>query len=502
MPTKTLPESPSLENLRKLAKRLKKDVQAGDTTVTAQVKEFHPRGEQALSEFALNDAQLVVARSYGFASWAKLKEHLEVVKQFEWNPREDNSQASETPAELLIRLSCLAYDGAWRPPDAERGRQLLEEHPELARGDIYVASAVGDVESARKAIGNDPAIVHRRGGPLDWEPLLYACYSRLKDTGTGYSTLEVAKILLDAGADPNTGFLWKGNIPPFTALTGAFGNGEAGSNEPEHEHWRELARILLEAGADPNDGQTLYNRHFNESDEHLDLLFEFGLGQDKGGPWFKRLGERLQTPSQMLVEELWSAARKNYFARAKLLVEHGTNVNTPGCRDGRTPYESAVRAGNLEIADYLVEHGSKPTNLSSEEAFAAACINGRREEVRTMLLQDPEIVSRVGLHRRIELLHRAVEGKRLDGIRLMAELGFEINGITRHDNVGMYLATTPLHNAAWMGNLELVKLLIELGADINAHDPNYNSTPLGWATYNNQKDVVEYLTSLGAGERE
>jgi ankyrin repeat protein len=98
------------------------------------------------------------------------------------------------------------------------------------------------------------------------------------------------------------------------------------------------------------------------------------------------------------------------------------------------------------------------------------------------------------------LLHRAVEGRRLDGIRLMAELGFEVSGKTKHDNVGMLLETTPLHNAAWMGDLEMVKLLIELGADKNARDQNYNGTPLGWARYNNQQIVADYLVSIGAEE--
>lgn len=260
--------------------------------------------------------------------------------------------------------------------------------------------------------------------------------------------------------------------------------------------------MLLEAGADPNDGQTLYNRHFHASDEHLKLLFEFGLGQDNGGPWFKRLGERLQSPSRMLIEELWSAARKDYFERVRLLVEHDVDVNTAGMRDGRTPYEAAMRAGNVEIAEYLLQHGARQTELSPEEIFAAACINGWRDRVQAIMQQDPGIVERVGAHRRIELLHRAVEAKRLEGIQLMAELGFEINGATKHDNVGMYLEATPLHNAAWMGNLEMVKLLLELGADINARDPNYNGTPLGWATHNNKTDVAEYLTSIGAKEHE
>jgi ankyrin repeat protein len=44
-----------------------------------------------------------------------------------------------------------------------------------------------------------------------------------------------------------------------------------------------------------------------------------------------------------------------------------------------------------------------------------------------------------------------------------------------------------------MGNLEMVRLLLELGADPNVRDPTHNSTPLGWARYNGQTEVAQYL---------
>ncbi len=497
MPTKTLPENPSLENLKKQAKELKQAVQTGETVSIASIRKFHPRGEAARNGFQLADAQLVIAREYGFPSWAKLKEYVELVKRFEWSPP---NEVADSPEERLIRLSCLAYDAKWRRTDAEKARELLRVHPEITNRSIWAASAVGDLESVRRFLAGDNSLVNRKGGPFRWEPLLYACYSRVQVPG--YSTLEVARTLLAAGANPNAGFLWQGLIPPFTALTGAFGNGEAGEHEPAHEQWRELARTLLEAGADPNDEQALYNRHFQPDDEHFRILFEFGLGRETNGPWFRRLGERLKSPARMLSEELWSAARKNYFERVKLLVEHGVDVNTPGVRDGRTSYEAAMRAGNSEIAQFLAKHGARTTKLSEEEEFAAACISGDHDKAKGIIARSPGIIERIGLHRRIEMLHRAVEGRRLEGVRLMAELGFEVSGQTKHDNVGMFLETTPLHNAAWMGDLEMVKLLIELGADTTIRDRNYNATPLGWAEYNNKQNVVEYLKSVGTRTNE
>jgi ankyrin repeat protein len=498
MPTRPLPENASFENLRKQAKRLLQDARAGDAGARATVRDLHPRGEAALAAFALHDAQLVTARLYRFPSWARLKRHLDAVARLSWDPGA-SAAADEASAPLLdrfLRDACVRYDDTWRTANAAGARELLAAQPALGRADLYTAAAVGEVETVRSLLASEPGLARRRGGVFGWEPLLYACYSRLASPDPTHSTLEVARLLLAAGADPDAGFLHCGLVPPFTALTGAFGNGEGGTQQPPHPQAQELARLLLDAGADPNDGQTLYNRHFRRGDDHLKLLLSYGLGRDRGGPWYRLLRDRLDSPERLLVEELWSAARLGYFERVKLLVEHGTDVNVAGRRDGRTPYEAAVRAGHAEIAAYLRDHGAAAVELSPRDAFAAACIGGRREEALALLAGDPLLLEGLGLHGRVELLHRAVEGRRPEGIRLMAELGFEISRPTRHDGVGINLAATPLHNAAWIGDLPMVELLVGLGADPTIRDPSHHATPLDWAAYNGQQNVVEYLRSL------
>src|SRR3954469_9489271 len=47
----------------------------------------------------------------------------------------------------------------------------------------------------------------RGGGPYDWPPLLYLAYSRIDPTVTADAVLDTARALLDAGADPNAGYL-------------------------------------------------------------------------------------------------------------------------------------------------------------------------------------------------------------------------------------------------------------------------------------------------------
>src|SRR5205823_5417589 len=144
------------------------------------------------------------------------------------------------------------------------------------------------------------------------------------------ATLTSARMLLQAGADPNAGYLWHGLPASFTVLTGAFGEGEAGPvRQPRHPHSLALARTLLDAGADPNDGQALYNRMFRPDDDHLVLLFGYGLGSATDGLWRRRLGGALETPAEMLSRQVSWAVSHGFADRLRLLVDHGVDVRSP-----------------------------------------------------------------------------------------------------------------------------------------------------------------------------
>lgn len=105
-----LPTRPSLDSLRKQAKRLARDAAAGNGDAIARVQAQLPRAMLPLSH---RDAQLVIAREYGFAGWPDLK--AEVAKRlggaFEW---------AASQAKVAIHNQ-----------DHERLRELLAEYPAL-----------------------------------------------------------------------------------------------------------------------------------------------------------------------------------------------------------------------------------------------------------------------------------------------------------------------------------------------------------------------------------
>src|ERR1700675_1084266 len=69
MTTFKLPARPSLESLRKQAKKLARGIVAGDATAVPRARPALPQAELPLSQ---RDAQLVLAREYGFPGWQDL----------------------------------------------------------------------------------------------------------------------------------------------------------------------------------------------------------------------------------------------------------------------------------------------------------------------------------------------------------------------------------------------------------------------------------------------
>jgi hypothetical protein len=110
MTTKSLPTRPSLESLRKQAKKLARDVAAGDAAAIARTRAHLPNVDLPLTQ---RNAQLVIAREYGYAGWQDLTAEVSrrLGRGLEW---------AVTQARGVI------HDN-----NVERLKQLLAEYPAL-----------------------------------------------------------------------------------------------------------------------------------------------------------------------------------------------------------------------------------------------------------------------------------------------------------------------------------------------------------------------------------
>jgi ankyrin repeat protein len=487
--TVPLPNDANLEQLRKRAKELRDLARAGDADAVALVAEHHPNGGHAVS---LSGAQLVLARHHGFASWARLKRHLEVMERYGRAP--DEVAVSTDVADEFLRLACLHYGESDGRARWQAARALVGAARAIAARNIHVAAALADVDATRSLLAEDASRARREGGPYRWEPLLYLTYARHDPDIDEDAVLTTAQLLLDHGA-PNAGFLWHGTYA-FTALTGVIGGGELGPlDQPAHPNVEALAELLLAAGADPNDGQALYNRMFEEDDGHLRLLLAHGLGRGDGGPWRARLAEIAEhawvlSPPELLRRQLEWAVVHDQAARVRLLVEHGVDILTP-FDDSGTPAEAAARNGNVEIVEHLVANGARRPALEGVDALIGAALAGDRVGVdRWQASAEEATTARPGL------LAWAARFARPEAIRLLVELGWDVNRLGRSDAPVEQPWNTALHEAAGNGDVELVRLLLSLGADPNVQDARFNSTPLGWARHFEHAAVVELLGPL------
>jgi ankyrin repeat protein len=466
VPTISLPGDPTVGHLRRLARRLQRAVRAGDPEAAelAARYDFRPG-----PDFPLSAAQLVVARECGFSSWPTLRRQLELLAGFRRDP--DAVPAGTDPADDFCRLACLVYSAEDGPDRWAAAAALLAEQPDLPARSVAAAAAAGDPAALATHLA-DPAAASAPTGPYRWEPLLYLTYSRLPQV----DPLRAAELLLDAGADPDAGYAWHGLTPPFTALTGCFGEGEQGPRrQPRHSRSTELARLLLEAGADPNDGQTLYNRMFLPGDDYLELLFGYGLGQESSGVWRDRLGGALETPAEMLARPLTWAAAHGFTDRVRLLLQHGVDPDARSPEGRALPLAAA--AGHREIAELLLAAGAEPVEWSPAAGLVAAVLAGDEAGV------DPAVLPAV-LADRPGLVAEAVEVGA--DPELAVRLGFDVSG--------RYEGQTALHTAAWNGDLDLVRRLVSLGADLDARDDRFDGRPVDWAGHAQHPDVVSVLT--------
>jgi len=72
----------NLKHQKSIAKKRLKAIRNGDVLVMGKVAEFHPKPNELNSTTTqLADVQLALARELGLASWSRLKQHIEMLKQ-------------------------------------------------------------------------------------------------------------------------------------------------------------------------------------------------------------------------------------------------------------------------------------------------------------------------------------------------------------------------------------------------------------------------------------
>jgi len=412
-----------------------------------RAKELVRRGEAP----KLADAQRLVARELGFASWPRLVHRAEALAVAD----------EERHAAFVDR----ATNGR-----ADRAEALLAADPALlARDDV--ALLVGEPRDV------DPA---RPLGRRGWLPLVHVTHSAFLGGPRTGALVATGERLLDAGADPNAS--WQ--HPELGALSALYGAAGV-AHEPR------MTRLLLERGANPDDGESLY--HACETRDHACLRLLLGAGATVDGTnalahmldyddleGLRLLLDAGGTPHRGLVRH--ALGRDRSRAHVELLLAHGAE---PTEEDATL----AVRRGRTDLADLLGRGAPSPS-----DALLGALRRGDRAGADDVLRRHPGLLDRLGRRDHDVLVHAAGTGNRA-ALALMLDLGFPVD--VRSEE----FEETPLHAAAWYGQARVAELLLDRGADPNAEagDP-FGGRPLDWVARGSRYAEPGVLGDVGSAD--
>ncbi len=479
-----LPSRPDLEQLKKRAKELHRSLQADEAAAWRRFQDHHPRGNEAKSSHhpatSLSDAQVVLAREFGFPSWPALVEHIDALRLASADPFALVHQAfaDDDAAQLRLLIACHPEIkarinepvGPFATPAVTqaRSRAMLDvlldagadinaksqwwaggfglihgADPELAtyaigRGavvDVHAAARLGLLDTLRELIATDPALVRARGGDGQ-TPLHFA------------ATAEVAQFLLEHGADIDARDVDHESTPAHYMVR----------DRPE------VARFLVQRGCT------------------TDLLLVAALGD------LERVRRHLDEDPDCIHLRV----SNEYFPMSH--PKAGGTIYQWTLGWYVSAHDVARDFGHEEVFRLLMDRSPAGAKL------LAACWAGDTALVSSVQAHHPDVLTRLTAAERRHPAH-AARNNNTEAVRTMLAAGLPVDAQGQHNG-------TPLHWAAFHGNAAMVRAILPHNPPLELRDGDFAGTPLGWAIHGSKNGwhartgdypaVVELLLNAGA----
>ena len=473
-----LPGKPDLEKQKKLAKALMRDYCGGEGEAVACVEALHPK-PPARDGFKLSDAQLVIARTYGFASWPKLKHKIDALTKTPVDLFIDAVRGGDTAAmrdlfarhpALKAEINAPLFD--FGQTAVQIGRENLEmldlilslggdinarsewEHggfgildtvaPDkadslIARGariDVWAAAHLGREDDLKTLIAADPSLVNAKGGDGK-RPLHFA------------RTVEIAELLLDNGADIDA----VDDDHDSTAVQHLVGD------RPD------VCRFLVERGA------------------KSDLLLAVALGDVELVRW-----HLAEDPGaiRMRVNQEWFPMIDT--------AENGGHIYQWTLGFYLSAFQIARKFGQQTVLEFLTEQAS-PLERMIDALWA-----GDLTTTDEVLADNPDVLAEAG-DDTLRLVSDAGRYNDTGTMREMLARGFPVTARGQH-------GAMPLHWAAFHGNPDMLEVVLAHTPPLDATDNDFGGTAMGWALHGTfgswpgtstgrHAECMEVLLSLG-----
>ena len=459
---RTLPPHPDLDQQKKLARELLRAFRAGDPEAVARMRAALPDK----SRLSLTDAQFVLAREYGFASWRELKDRIASL-----------ALDREPPIER--------FKHAVRRGDAQTLRALLKQHADVrasvdapifdfdAPALVCVSDEHPDVVDALLEFGADP---NRRS---DWWAGGFHALHGVRGAA--------AERLLAAGAVPDACAL--ANLDRAEQLAQMIAADPARVHErggdgqtPLHfARSREVVDLLLDAGADIDARDV----------DHRSTAAQWMIGDGRGSPRHAlaaHLVERGATADIFLAAALGLTERVRAMLEAdpslmRLRTSIGDYAAKPPSAQHiyqwtigahRSPLQAAAKFDQLETLAVIAQFATPA------ERLLIACHRGDADGARAELAAHPRLMESLGYAGRAAITDEAWASN-APAVRLMLELGFDPAAKSMMTEGG-----TALHAAAWQGAVDCIAAILRHPTGpslLVVRDPTFRSSPLGWCCH-------------------
>lgn len=509
LPTRRMRPHPDLEQLKRQARELHRGFLAGESPCVAEVHLLY-RGATS-SNFALHDAQLVLARSYGLESWPRLKAYVDgvTVSRLADAIRADDLHQVKAMLRARPELANLAmsYGNEHRPiHHAVMARssemvRLLMRHGANARQGIHphrdattawtiarergydeIVAVIEQEEQQRQrkqkdeltkpeTLADETTRAAVASGDTDWLRTQYVqgdLVNTIRWNGGGLLTvavennqLDALRLMLDWGFDPDERIssgegdwvAWSQGYPLWQCA--ALGR-------------REMAEILLERGANPNvhvdsSGSAVHSAYSHRQWEMVELLRRHGgvVSADTAA-----LYRQTDLARQMLVDDDHGTLAKEVITSGRSLAEELLHFAADG--------------GDPEIVRIALRH-----------------IDWPRDDPRWF----PVLTNPLSFWHHIPWLHAG--NRNFDRESYLTCFQLVLNQCD--PNILGAFSWTALHEVAAMRDhvteeeaTAFAKTLLQAGARTDLRDDLLKSTPLGWACRWGRADVVKVLLDYGA----
>jgi len=455
--SRELPDRPSLEQYRKQAKELVAAHRAGDRHALQRIRQHHPRfaklpdSELPAARFVLADAQCVIAREHGFASWPKFAKAIE-------------ARALETSPAAVWAAEKAVIAG-----DAPALERLLREHAELFR-DRRPPSYTPAGPGPQYVDAGARAIIAREQHFESWDQ--FAEHQKaLRRRNSPVARFEAAVEAVIAGDSPTLERLLREHPELIrarsprrhraTLLHYVGANGVEGFRQKTPPNAVEVARILLEAHAE------------------IDAVAEMYGGSTTLG---------------LVATSIHPLRAGVQNALIDLLLAHGAAIDDPrSAGNGHNAVNGCLANGRREAAEFLASRGAA---LDVEGAAGV----GRLELVRSFFDENGSLKATATANQMRSGFNWACEYGRTEVVDFLLRRGIDPGERHRGE--------TGLHWAAYGGHGAIVRLLLDRGAPVDVKDERFDQTPLGWALYgwaepgrearDRYYDVVARLVGAGA----